>query len=276
MNAGDQVKNRRIELGLSQSAIAQAAGVDRDTYRALERDERWPQDKNRAKIERALGWAPGSLEQLHDGGDPTPLDIPLGEGTAGAGYRQYLEAPASPTRLPGWLGDMEDEMRAKNAVDSKGRPLADTMRQAVLGNEDTPAEPEGEELDTYFEELRESMRVLDDLPAPVQKIVMARALDSFEMLSDLLSLEGLHRLTRYGFRVLDEEDETRAHEDRDAEDTSRRDEGPSASVSGGETRKEFHTDRMSEEELQKLAATDEVWGGYVESRKDSVEQEGLR
>jgi hypothetical protein len=261
---------------MTQSELADAAGVSARTNHNLELDKTWPQKPNRNRVERALGWAPGSLEQIRNGGDPTPLDIPLGEGTAGAGYRQYLEAHESPTRLPGWLGDMEDEMRAKSAVDSKGRPLADTMRQAVLGNEDPPAEPEGEELDTYFEELRESMRVLDDLPAPVQKIVMARALDSFEMLSDLLSLEGLHRLTRYGFLVLDEEDETRAHEDQDAEDAARRGEGPSASSVGGESRREFHTDRMSEEELRELAATDDTWGGYVETRKDSVEQEGRR
>jgi hypothetical protein len=33
---------------------------------------------------------------------------------------------------------------------------------------------------------------------------------------------------------------------------------------------------MSEEELRELAATDDTWGGYVETRKDSVEQEGRR
>lgn len=74
MKVGDQVVTRRAELGLSRAELARRADVDPKTLQTLERDRRWPQDVNRAKIEQALGWAPGSLEAIRDGGEPTELD----------------------------------------------------------------------------------------------------------------------------------------------------------------------------------------------------------
>ena len=76
MNVGEIVVKRRAELGLSRAATAKQAGVHVDTLRSLERDERWPHDTNRVKIERALQWAPGSLDTIRDGGEPTELSEP--------------------------------------------------------------------------------------------------------------------------------------------------------------------------------------------------------
>jgi hypothetical protein len=103
------------------------------------------------------------------------------------------------------------------------------------------------------------------------------------VLDDIVAqLDDEHReqLALYAFQLLDRQQAVtlahppnRADESATSSDSSRRDGGPSASVSGGESRKEFHTDRMSEEERRELAATDEVWGDYVESKRVRPESE---
>lgn len=76
MNIGETVVKRRTELGLSRAAAAKLASVDPKTLQSLERDERWPHDTSRVKIERALRWAPGSLDAIKNGGEPTELQQP--------------------------------------------------------------------------------------------------------------------------------------------------------------------------------------------------------
>lgn len=63
------VINRRGELGLTQQELADRAQVDIKTIYNLESGERWPQARNRFKIERALGWVAGSLDALAEGKD---------------------------------------------------------------------------------------------------------------------------------------------------------------------------------------------------------------
>jgi transcriptional regulator with XRE-family HTH domain len=66
----ERVRARRGELDLTQQALAQVAGVDVATISSLERAERWPWAKNRARIESALGWEPGALTEIAKGGQP--------------------------------------------------------------------------------------------------------------------------------------------------------------------------------------------------------------
>lgn len=67
-DVGKLVKERRLQLKMSTPELARVAGVDPKTVRALESGERWPQDTSRAKIEKALGWAAGSLDDYAGGG----------------------------------------------------------------------------------------------------------------------------------------------------------------------------------------------------------------
>lgn len=67
--AGRAVIARREARGLSQLALARKAGIDPKTLRALETGTRWPQGKNRAAVERALGWRLGALEAIREGLD---------------------------------------------------------------------------------------------------------------------------------------------------------------------------------------------------------------
>lgn len=59
---------------MDPTTLARTAGVDTKTTRALEAGERWPRDMSRLKIERALGWASGSLDKVRAGGRATLLD----------------------------------------------------------------------------------------------------------------------------------------------------------------------------------------------------------
>ncbi|MEU4590083.1 hypothetical protein [Micromonospora aurantiaca (nom. illeg.)] len=70
----DMIEGRRIELGISVSKAAQAAGIDRATWSSAEKGERATQPHNWAGIERALQWKPGSVRAILDGDDPTPAD----------------------------------------------------------------------------------------------------------------------------------------------------------------------------------------------------------
>jgi len=65
--AGRAALARRGELELTQLDVAAAAGVDVQTYRALETGESWPWAKNLVAIARALGFEPGELQQIADG-----------------------------------------------------------------------------------------------------------------------------------------------------------------------------------------------------------------
>ncbi len=49
---------------LSVTALTKASGVKRDTVDLFLRGERWPQPTTRTKIERALGWPAGRIDEL--------------------------------------------------------------------------------------------------------------------------------------------------------------------------------------------------------------------
>lgn len=65
------VKARRVELGLSVRDIAKQAVIDRQTWTNLEAAARTLRTTNWSKVERVLGWGPGSIAAILDGGEPT-------------------------------------------------------------------------------------------------------------------------------------------------------------------------------------------------------------
>ncbi|MFW2210297.1 helix-turn-helix transcriptional regulator [Corynebacterium sp. HMSC14H10] len=71
------MKQRRLALNLTQSDVAELAGVTVRTVGKLERSEATKvKALTAAGIERALQWAPGSLDAIHNGGEPTELQQP--------------------------------------------------------------------------------------------------------------------------------------------------------------------------------------------------------
>ncbi|GAB1695155.1 helix-turn-helix domain-containing protein [Krasilnikovia sp. M28-CT-15] len=69
----DLVTKRRQALGLSVRAAAEASGLSRITWGALEDGSRRTGDSKFAGIERALKWDSGSVAAILNGGDPTPV-----------------------------------------------------------------------------------------------------------------------------------------------------------------------------------------------------------
>lgn len=64
---------RRIELGLSVREAAKRAGVDRDTWTAIEEGTRNTRADKYAGIEQALMWVRGSIEAILGGGRATNI-----------------------------------------------------------------------------------------------------------------------------------------------------------------------------------------------------------
>lgn len=58
---------------MTQADVAIKASVSARSVHNLESGATWPQAANRERIEQALGWAPGSLETIRNGGQPTEL-----------------------------------------------------------------------------------------------------------------------------------------------------------------------------------------------------------
>lgn len=74
--AGRYVAARRGALGMTQEELAKAAEVDGKTIWSLEKGERWPIQRNRARIERALQWREGDLDVVASDGFPSSGPLP--------------------------------------------------------------------------------------------------------------------------------------------------------------------------------------------------------
>ena len=68
------VTARRGAMGLSQTALAREAGMDIKTLNAIERRPGPRRAATLGGLERALGWREGSIMDIADGGDPTPVE----------------------------------------------------------------------------------------------------------------------------------------------------------------------------------------------------------
>lgn len=67
---------RRVELHMSWRDLTNTAGISYEALRAIRRGGRTPSLVTKRRVEDALQWAPGSIDAILDGGDPTPLDVP--------------------------------------------------------------------------------------------------------------------------------------------------------------------------------------------------------
>ncbi|GAA3957578.1 hypothetical protein GCM10023085_45090 [Actinomadura viridis] len=123
---------QRGNLGLSQSELAERAGVDSKTIWNLESAQRWPISRNRVKIEKALGVEPDSLAMVSRG------IFPASDG--GVSDDLLREAAGSP-EFEGLLGqraaELSDEQRIvldmlleelRAAEDARRRLIAKIIR----------------------------------------------------------------------------------------------------------------------------------------------------
>ncbi|MEU0354931.1 helix-turn-helix transcriptional regulator [Streptomyces cyaneofuscatus] len=70
---GRAVREARVRQGMTQTQLAEVAGVSRATLQNLERGGKL-RSLNLVKIESVLGWAPGSVQALLEGGAPSPIE----------------------------------------------------------------------------------------------------------------------------------------------------------------------------------------------------------
>lgn len=121
---GQRVRQRREDLGLSQPAAADRAGINRDTWRNMENGSRDIRSYNHRAVERALQWQPGSVEAILAGGEPQPL-----------GEQERIPLPAEVRR---WLAIMADP----NVPDRTKERMRQQMRlwtDQIEADESTPA-----------------------------------------------------------------------------------------------------------------------------------------
>lgn len=69
---------RRLELGLRWKGVVERAGITHQTLLQLRKGQPVA-DLTIARVEQALEWAPGSIAQIAEGGDPIPLPPPSPE-----------------------------------------------------------------------------------------------------------------------------------------------------------------------------------------------------
>lgn len=103
--AARYVTTRRGELGLTQQQLAILAEVDIKTIYNLESGERWPQARNRVKIEAALGLPAGTLDALAAGRNPEQRSIGelLDEGRKQRQLTRQEAAALTGVTLAQWL-----------------------------------------------------------------------------------------------------------------------------------------------------------------------------
>lgn len=69
----DRMDRRRAELGLRWADVADRGGITTQTLREVRAGARRLRGLTKAAIERALEWAPGSVDVILDGGEPQPV-----------------------------------------------------------------------------------------------------------------------------------------------------------------------------------------------------------
>lgn len=63
----------RAEMGVrgwNTQDLIDASGLDRSTLGDFLAGTRWPQSRTLGAVERALGWVPGAIAEMLEGGDP--------------------------------------------------------------------------------------------------------------------------------------------------------------------------------------------------------------
>lgn len=84
------IERRRNELGLSQRALAAAAGVSLGTIARIARHVGLPRVSTTPKIEEALQWPLGTIQRIREGIDP-PNDLPS--------RQEIVDNPVPPTAI---------------------------------------------------------------------------------------------------------------------------------------------------------------------------------
>lgn len=84
------VQHRLVQLQWTRETLAAAGGPNPSTLRKAHRERRELSGRTLARLDRALGWQPGSAQRVLDGGSPTVRIFEQVE-TAAAGIDEALK-----------------------------------------------------------------------------------------------------------------------------------------------------------------------------------------
>lgn len=99
----EAMEKRRLELRMKWTQVADRADLSGAGLSAIRRGDRSPSPLTRARIEHALGWAPGSVEAILDGREPT--DATAGDSSATS--QLVLELRTERDRLEQGLAELD-------------------------------------------------------------------------------------------------------------------------------------------------------------------------
>lgn len=121
---GQRVLTRRKELGLSVSAAARQASINRATWSAIERGERETEEYIYGSVERALNWQPGSIDAILSGKNaepatPTVPSVPRHDefGAMAEWLRRIANNPNRAAPLRAWAASQLDQIARIHAED---------------------------------------------------------------------------------------------------------------------------------------------------------------
>lgn len=140
------VNRRRLELGFSEARLREVTGLDNKTLKSLLTGSRWMQEENRLKVEAALQWAAGSIEDIRAGDSPTPRQPPAEDAEPIRRYtdedllaevlrrmrgQNHVANPTETTRAPGQASQAEEaELRRRNELkDDRGVAIPWTVTE---------------------------------------------------------------------------------------------------------------------------------------------------
>lgn len=199
---GRAVAARRAALGMTQADVAVKASVSARSVHNLESGATWPQAANRERIEQALGWAPGSLEAIRDGGEPAELtdDEPQQSTIPGLDDLTVGDVRAMPPErrrevlqqlaLPGFDAHLSsrDSWALARAAAGAGPTLAGATDPTALAS------------------LRQSMREIAGMHGAVADVVRRAANDRLFDVVQRLDPARRALVVTYAFDLLDEQD----------------------------------------------------------------------
>lgn len=114
----EAMRKRGLQLGKRWVHIAKDAGITTSALGAIRRGEYRPSPHTAAALDGVLGWEPGSVESILDGGEPAVREQRVPLGTA------YETAEAAPLQTPS-----DEELRTSGLQPETVEALLDMRRR---------------------------------------------------------------------------------------------------------------------------------------------------
>jgi transcriptional regulator with XRE-family HTH domain len=140
---GAEVRERRIDLGLTQEQLVERGGPSTPTLRAIENDRAGRlSPRLRRSLERALQWSSGSVDRILAGEAPAVLNV-VTTATIGPDFYLLLDQTLSVTRAlilgasevsaADWRADMHRRVRGAQKAFAEMGPRLDPEQRDRLG-----------------------------------------------------------------------------------------------------------------------------------------------